>query len=133
MRDVITGWDQGVIGMALGEERELTIPAVEGYGPKGYPAFGIPEGGTLIFTVQVLKIENLYGILDVYGHAMLELQPERSDAQYTDPQPWDQEKALAETPVAPAPLSQAKALAEKTLRLLEELEEQERAASDRLA
>lgn len=29
---VITGWDQGLLGMALNETREVIIPAEEGYG-----------------------------------------------------------------------------------------------------
>merc|ERR1712022_71476 len=29
---VITGWDQSCLGMQIGEERELLIPADEGYG-----------------------------------------------------------------------------------------------------
>mmetsp|Transcript_14600 Transcript_14600/g.30873 ORF Transcript_14600/g.30873 Transcript_14600/m.30873 type:complete len:117 (-) Transcript_14600:326-676(-) len=53
---VITGWDQGLLGMKLGEERELLIPADEGYGQKGFPAWGIPPGGSLNFTLEVLKI-----------------------------------------------------------------------------
>ena len=54
---VITGWDQGCLGMQVGEERELTIPAKEGYGNGGFPAWGIPPGGTLNFTLECLKIE----------------------------------------------------------------------------
>ena len=53
---VITGWDQGLLGMQLGEERKLTIPAHEGYGAKGFPAWGIPPNGTLQFTLEVLEI-----------------------------------------------------------------------------
>eukprot|EP00457_Paulinella_chromatophora_P019138 gb/GEZN01020706.1/.p1 GENE.gb/GEZN01020706.1/~~gb/GEZN01020706.1/.p1 ORF type:complete len:105 (-),score=19.00 gb/GEZN01020706.1/:302-616(-) len=53
---VITGWDQGCLGMQLGETRELLIPAAEGYGEGGFPAWGIPAGGTLNFTIEVLKI-----------------------------------------------------------------------------
>eukprot|EP00808_Paulinella_micropora_P019386 g46972.t1 len=53
---VITGWDQGCLGMRLGESRELLIPAEEGYGVDGFPAWGIPPGGTLNFTIDVLKI-----------------------------------------------------------------------------
>jgi len=101
---VITGWDQGLLGMKLREERKLVIPADEGYGkqvapspatqpslltrtcmrplhsarcmralratrvlthtnwaggvrPQGFPAWGIPAGGTLEFTLEVLSIE----------------------------------------------------------------------------
>uniref|UniRef100_A0A7S3AKN3 peptidylprolyl isomerase n=1 Tax=Haptolina ericina TaxID=156174 RepID=A0A7S3AKN3_9EUKA len=54
---VITGWDQGLLGMKLREERKLVIPADEGYGKQGFPAWGIPAGGTLEFTLEVLSIE----------------------------------------------------------------------------
>ncbi|KAJ1624067.1 putative peptidyl-prolyl isomerase FKBP12 [Pavlovales sp. CCMP2436] len=54
---VITGWDQGCLGMAVGEHRELVIPAKEGYGADGFPAWGIPPGGTLVFTLECLKIK----------------------------------------------------------------------------
>merc|ERR1712186_180591 len=47
---VITGWDQGLLGMQLGEERKVTIPADEGYGASGFPSWGIPPGATLDFT-----------------------------------------------------------------------------------
>lgn len=54
---VITGWDQGCLGMAVGEERQLVIPAKEGYGAQGFPAWGIPPGGTLVFTLECLSIK----------------------------------------------------------------------------
>ena len=53
---VIKGWDQGCLGMQLGEHRELVIPAEEGYGKDGFPAWGIPPGGTLNFTIEILNI-----------------------------------------------------------------------------
>ena len=54
---VIKGWDQGCLGMKVGESRELIIPAHEGYGAAGFPAWGIPPGGTLNFTLECLKVE----------------------------------------------------------------------------
>merc|ERR1712038_949082 len=54
---VITGWDQGLLGMQLGGERKLRIPANEGYGAGGFPAWGIPPNGTLEFTLEVLEIK----------------------------------------------------------------------------
>ena len=53
---VITGWDQGVVGMRLNEIRKLEIPAVEGYGPGGFPAWKIPANATLVFEIEVLSI-----------------------------------------------------------------------------
>jgi len=52
---VIQGWEQGVLGMAIGERRKLTIPAHLGYGDSGAGAL-IPPGATLIFEVELLAI-----------------------------------------------------------------------------
>ena len=54
---VIKGWDQGCLGMQIGETRKLVIPAHEGYGANGFPAWGIPPGGTLDFTLECLSIQ----------------------------------------------------------------------------
>ena len=54
---VIAGWDQGCLGMRVGEVRKLRIPADEGYGQDGFPAWGIPPGGTLLFEIEVLSVE----------------------------------------------------------------------------
>ena len=54
---VITGWDQGLLGMKIGEERRLTIPGKEGYGANGFPAWGITPNATLEFTLECLSIE----------------------------------------------------------------------------
>lgn len=53
---VIKGWDQGCLGMKLGEKRRLRIPAHEGYGNNGFPAWGIPGGATLLFEIECLEI-----------------------------------------------------------------------------
>jgi len=54
---VITGWDQGCLGAKIGEVRKLDIPAKEGYGERGFPAWGIPANGGLIFDIEVLSIQ----------------------------------------------------------------------------
>ncbi|KNC82314.1 peptidyl-prolyl isomerase FKBP12 [Sphaeroforma arctica JP610] len=53
---VIKGWDQGCLGMKVGEVRKLVIPGHEAYGPKGFPAWGIPPNGTLDFTLECLSV-----------------------------------------------------------------------------
>ena len=54
---VISGWDQGLLGAAVGEVRKLDIPAEEGYGKGGFPAWGIPPNGGLFFEIEVLSIK----------------------------------------------------------------------------
>ena len=51
---VITGWDMGLLGAKKGETRKLKIPAAEGYGAAGFPAWGIPPNGGLFFEIEVL-------------------------------------------------------------------------------
>jgi peptidylprolyl isomerase len=51
---VIPGWNMGLIGMKVGDERELIIPPALGYGANGNQ--GIPGNATLIFVVSVVSI-----------------------------------------------------------------------------
>lgn len=53
--DVIQGWDQGVVGMKVGGKRRLTIPASLGYGDRAVGS--IPANSTLIFEIELLKVE----------------------------------------------------------------------------
>ena len=53
---VIKGWDQGVLGMKIGESRRLVIPADLAYGDSGAGGV-IPPGATLIFDIDLVAIE----------------------------------------------------------------------------
>lgn len=58
---VIKGWDQGILGMKVGEKKTLTIPPELGYGaqaiPDGRGNILIPANSTLIFDVELVDIK----------------------------------------------------------------------------
>lgn len=57
---VIRGWDEGLVGMCVGEKRVLTIPPSKAYGDRGAGP-KIPGGATLKFEVECLNIADSAG------------------------------------------------------------------------
>ena len=53
LREVIKGWDEGVIGMRAGGKRVLLVPPSLGYGKTGVPPM-IPPNSTLFFELELL-------------------------------------------------------------------------------
>ncbi|ETB64211.1 MAG: hypothetical protein O210_OD1C00001G0699 [Parcubacteria bacterium RAAC4_OD1_1] len=53
---VIKGWDEGLIGVKVGEKKTLTISSDKAYGDRGIPGV-IPGGATLVFDVELIGIK----------------------------------------------------------------------------
>lgn len=52
---VIQGWDEGLLGMKIGEKKTLVIPPEKGYGDRAISV--IPANSTLIFEVELVGIK----------------------------------------------------------------------------
>merc|ERR1711863_176805 len=73
---VIKGWEEGVLGMCVGEKRKLIVPPALGYGDQGAGDI-IPGGATLHFDVELISIEegptpvNVFKQIDADGDKAL--------------------------------------------------------------
>ncbi|MEK7638645.1 MAG: FKBP-type peptidyl-prolyl cis-trans isomerase [Patescibacteria group bacterium] len=54
-REVIAGWEQGVVGMKVGGQRILVIPPDLAYGDRAVGS--IPADSTLVFSIELLEIK----------------------------------------------------------------------------
>ena len=54
---VFKGWEEGVLGMCVGEKRKLVVPPALGYGEEGAGGKTIPPGATLFFHLELMDIE----------------------------------------------------------------------------
>ncbi|MES2046911.1 MAG: FKBP-type peptidyl-prolyl cis-trans isomerase [Pseudomonadota bacterium] len=54
-RQVIKGWDLGVVGMKVGGKRTLMIPSYLGYSTKG--SGSIPPNAHLVFDIELLSVK----------------------------------------------------------------------------
>ncbi|MEK7152686.1 MAG: FKBP-type peptidyl-prolyl cis-trans isomerase [Patescibacteria group bacterium] len=55
LANLIPGWQEGIVGMKVGGERRLLIPAAKGYGSAEQP--GIPANSDIVFDIVLHAIE----------------------------------------------------------------------------
>jgi peptidylprolyl isomerase len=53
-KQVIAGWDEGLVGQTVGSQVLLVVPPAKGYGSAGQSSAGIKGTDTLVFVVDIL-------------------------------------------------------------------------------
>lgn len=54
--EMLKGWDIGILGMKVGEKRQLTCLPIAAYGPNGCPPL-IPRNATIIFEIELIDVK----------------------------------------------------------------------------
>lgn len=57
LKGLIAGWQEGMIGMKVGGERRMLIPAEQAYGANPPQGSGIPANAPLVFDVKLREIK----------------------------------------------------------------------------
>ncbi|KAJ4318461.1 hypothetical protein N0V94_004416 [Neodidymelliopsis sp. IMI 364377] len=104
---VIAGWDQGLLGMCIGEGRKLVIPSNLAYGSQRVGP--IPAGSTLVFETELMGIDGV----EVGNEPVIVAKPTPSSTHEQAPK---ESEALKEqtTPTPPAEASSSAAFAAPT-------------------
>eukprot|EP00588_Corethron_pennatum_P023628 CAMPEP_0194313328 /NCGR_PEP_ID=MMETSP0171-20130528/10212_1 /TAXON_ID=218684 /ORGANISM="Corethron pennatum, Strain L29A3" /LENGTH=218 /DNA_ID=CAMNT_0039068241 /DNA_START=72 /DNA_END=728 /DNA_ORIENTATION=+ len=63
--NVFKGWDEGIVGLCVGDKATLIMPPEMGYGDEGQGAI-IPGGATLHFDIEVVSINEISDAPDPY-------------------------------------------------------------------
>ena len=72
LRQVILGWEKGLMGMKVGGKRTIKIPPELGYGSKGAGEL-IPPNATLIFEIEIVNAFRP-GYLELYSDELIDKQ-----------------------------------------------------------
>ena len=67
-KEVIAGWDEGIMKMSLGETALLMIPASKAYGAAGTPDGKVPPDADLKFEVTLLEVRRQTSCLGAGRH-----------------------------------------------------------------
>lgn len=67
-KEVIAGWDEGIMKMSVGETALLMIPAAKAYGAQGSPDGSVPPDADLKFEVTLLEITRQTSCLGAGRH-----------------------------------------------------------------
>jgi len=74
---VVKGWDEGLVGMCVGETRRLTVPPKLGYGESGNDK--VPPGSTMIFEIKLVALNGKF-IHQIEAEGMKQEEEETNDA-----------------------------------------------------